>query len=193
VAASLSAWVAVGRTPALVLGRSQHALRPDTALRVRRRASGGGAVLTGPWMLRALLRLPRAHPLARGGPTALARWFGGLHLPWLRGLGIADADLYAGPFEDHWACFLGRGPGEVLVGDRKLVGIAQAWHRDRILLWSATLLEPSPWARLGEAFGQPEAADSLAAGTISARECVGGRVESEAWVGSLREVLAVQA
>jgi len=190
VPATPRAWVAVGRTPALVLGRSQHALRPDTSLRVRRRASGGGAVLVGPWMLRALLRLPRAHPLARGGPTALARWFGGLHLPWLRAQGITEPELYTGAFEDHWSCFLGRGPGEVLVRDRKLVGIAQAWHRDRILLWSATLLEPSPWARLGEAFGRPEAADSLAERTICAAECAGGRIDAQAWTGSLRAALS---
>lgn len=167
------AWTAVGRRPALVLGRSQHALQPATPMAVRRRASGGGVVLIGPWMLRSLVRVPTTHAAARDGPAPLARWTGNLHLQWLASLGLQGARLHEGRALNHWACFLGRGPGEILVDDRKLVGIAQAWHRGTAWVWSAVLLHPPPWALLGEAFGQSGTALELARQTVSLEECLG--------------------
>lgn len=184
-----AAWVAVGRRPALVLGRSQHGLRPATCLPVRRRASGGGAVLTGPWLLRSLVRLPLTEALAREGPGSLAHWVGGVHLRWLASLGLQDAELYGRPVQDHWACFLGRGPGEVVVQGRKLLGIAQAWHRGTAWAWSATLLQPPPWTLLCDALGQPEAAALLAQRTISMQECLGGPLDPVACERSLRAAL----
>lgn len=182
-------WVAAGRRQAIVLGRGQRDRPVASPLPVRRRASGGGAVLEGPWLLRVALRVPRDHPLAARGPVALARWTGGVHADWLQSLGV-PAHVHAGPTSEHWACFGGRGPGEVLVGERKLVGIAQAWHRSFIILQAATLLHPVPWALLCDAFLQPAAAPLLAAGTTSVEACLGTPLDATCWETSLRGALA---
>lgn len=180
-------WVDTGGRPALVLGRAQRRLVTGGPLPVRWRASGGGAVLAGPWLLRAALRLPRQHPALQRGPTAAAHWFGQIHLDWLRAQGIAGAALHTGALRSHWACFAGVGPGEVLVDGRKLAGVAQAWKRHSAILFSGTLLAPSPWPLLCEALRKPpEEAAALRAATISAQECLGAPVEAAAWAASLR-------
>lgn len=184
------AWALPGGRPAVVLGRSQHLLRVHTALPVRRRASGGGAVLAGPWLLPAAVRLPRDHPLLRSGPAALARWFGELHLQWLHAAGVTEARMHAGPAREHWACFGGCNVGEVTVDGRKLVGIAQAWRRSGVLVVAGTLLRPPPWAVLCEALGRPasEAAE-LAAATVTLRECSRGAHDVAARAAGLRVAL----
>jgi lipoate-protein ligase A len=175
---------------AVVLGRSQYALPTDAVLPVRRRASGGGAVLSGPWLLRSAVLLPAGHAVLGGGLVASARWFGALHLDWLRSQGIGNAELHEGPTVGHWACFAGRGPGEVLVGGRKIVGIAQVWHRRMVRLYAGTLLAPPPWPLLCVALRQPpEEAEALALATTSAFECLGHEVDGSAWADTLRDVL----
>ena len=149
------AGVALDERVSLVLGRAWRTFPVRPGIPVRLRASGGSAVLRGPWLLRAAVRLPPHHALLQGGPVAAARWLGGVHLQWLTGQGISHAQLYVGPTIDHWSCFAGRGPGEVLVGGRKIVGIAQAWRRHAVWLVSATLLTPPPWRLLCESMGHP--------------------------------------
>lgn len=186
------AWVLPGRAAAIVLGRSQHGTAAHTPLPVRLRASGGGAVLTGPWLLRAAVRLPPGHPVLRHGAAAAAAWFGQAHLDWLHRRGIRGARLYEGPVSDHWACFAGRGPGEIVVGERKLVGIAQAWRRSSVLLSSGVLLRAPPWELLCEALGQGAgAAATLAQGTVCAEECMGRAIDPAAWARSLQSALAL--
>lgn len=186
------AWVLADRAPAIVLGRGQRGLplRPSP-LPLRRRASGGGAVLVGPWLLCAALRLPRSHPGVRDGPAAAARWFGELHLHWLRDAGLDQARLYRGPARDHWACFAGRGPGEVMLGDRKLAGIAQCWRRGDVLLFAGTLLAPPPWSLLCDALGQPRGeADRLGADTVSLAECLPQAADPRRLAAALAAALA---
>lgn len=149
------AWAAVGARPCVVLGRAQHGWRTDGSLPVRRRATGGGAVLCGPWLLRVAVRWPRQHPLLVDGPAAAARWLGAVHLRWLHTLGLGGAALHTGPVRDHWSCFSGRGPGEVTVGGRKIVGIAQCWQRSSVLLSAGTLLSTPPWELLCASLGRP--------------------------------------
>jgi lipoate-protein ligase A len=174
----------------LVLGRAQRELPTDGNLPVRLRSSGGGAVLSGPWLLRAVVVLPRSHPLAQDGPVAAARWIGDVHRGWLREQGIAHAALHAGPTVGHWACFAGRGPGEVLIGDRKIVGIAQTWKRRHVLLSAATLLTPPPWNLLCQAMRQPaDEAAVLAARTVSAQDCVQRPIDPQSWTRSLLKAL----
>ena len=148
-------------------------------------------MLTGPWLLRSAVRLPRSHVLLRNGPAALALWLGGIHLDWLQDLGIADARLHRGPAREHWGCFGGRIGGEVLVGDRKITGIAQVWRRSGVLVSAGTLLHPPPWSLLCLALGRPasEAVEFVRA-TVSIRQCVAGSAQAQEWARSLRAVLA---
>lgn len=184
------AWALAGGKPAIVLGRSQHGLQVVPVLPVRRRASGGGAVLAGPWMLRAAVRLPRDHALVRHGPGTLARWIGRIHLGWLQAHGLAGAHLHEGPTQEHWACFAGRSAGEVLVGGRKLTGIAQAWQRSSVLATAGTLVYPPPWDALCDALGRPAAdAAELMDLTASLGECLEAAVDAAAWARSLKAAL----
>lgn len=127
--------VLVPDRPALVLGSTQpegtvhgeEARRHGLAL-VRRR-SGGGAVLVGPddplWVD---VDLPADDPLATVDVSASFGWLG---RAWADVLGAAghDAHVRRGAYDPgRWGariCFAGRGPGEVFVDGRKVVGIAQ--------------------------------------------------------------------
>lgn len=174
----------------MVLGRSQHTLQVTPVLPTRRRASGGGAVLAGPWLLRAAVRLPRGHVLLQHGPGSLARWMGRVHLGWFEAHGLHGACLYEGVGQDHWACFAGRSAGEVLVGDRKLTGIAQRWQRFAVLVSAGTLIDPPPWALLCDALARPASdARELAGATTSLSACRPCVVDTRAWAESLRTAL----
>jgi lipoate-protein ligase A len=175
-----------GRATIIVLGSSQRELWTDSGLPVRVRHSGGGAVLSGPWLLRAAVLLPRSHALVQHGPAAAARWYGEIHCRWLRAQGIGAAALYRGATIDHWACFPGRSAGEIVVGERKIVGIAQAWRGQTVLLSAGTLIAPAPWALLCEALRRaPDAAATLAALTINAQEHLRRPVDPRAWADDL--------
>ncbi len=184
------AGAALDEQVSLVLGRAWHGFAVRPGVPVQRRASGGSAVLRGPWMLRAGVRLPPHHALLHGGPVAAARWLGGVHLRWLASRGIGQARLHEGPTIDHWSCFAGRGPGEVLVDGRKIVGIAQAWRRHAVWLVSATLLAPPPWPLLCELMGYaPIEAAALDARAADARQCLGCAPDAQEWAASLRTAL----
>lgn len=179
-----------GGLPAIVLGRAQRNLPTDPVLPLRRRSGGGGAVLTGPWLLRAAVRLPPGHVLAGRGPVAAARWFGQVHQAWLQAQGITDTRLCDGPTVGHWACFAGQGPGEVMVGDRKMVGITQTWRQRAVLLAAGTLVSTPPWHLLCTALRRPrEEAGTLASVTVSAAACLGHDVDAGAWADALRHRL----
>jgi lipoate-protein ligase A len=165
-----------GRDPVIVLGRGQRELWPESTLpvrvRVRLRASGGGAVLVGPWLLRSTVVLPRTHAAAQG---------------------IVAAALYQGPTVEHWACFAGRVQGEVVLGHRKIVGIAQAWRKETVLLSAGTLLSPSPWALLCATLRRaPDEVASLAALTISVQDCLGHPIDSRDWANTLSGALRLE-
>lgn len=184
------AWTGIDARPSLSLGRSLPMPRTAAALPVRRRLSGGGAVLRGPWLLRAALRLSHGHGLLRGGPAQAARRFGQIHALWLRRMGLTEAACYEGPLQEHWSCFAGRVCGEVMVGQRKIVGIAQAWRRHAVLLSAGTLLSPVPWSMLAEAMGSRAAQDLHLLGptSVDASECL-GRLRPRFWAESLQSTL----
>lgn len=122
--------------PALVLGSTQ---RDDVADReacaqlgfdVVRRRSGGGAVLLVPGDVTWFdVIVPAGTDGWSDDVHVTMVWLGGHIVEALRALGAEGARVHDGRMiSTEWSrtvCFDGVGPGEVLVGDRKLVGISQ--------------------------------------------------------------------
>lgn len=116
---------------ALVLGSRQEPIRQRAAtsrgVEVARRRSGGGAVWLSPgeqvWID---VVLPAGDPLHRDDIRAAAVLVG---RAWVDALGPGDLSVWeeamTRPVASRSVCFAGVGPGEVLLGDRKLVGISQ--------------------------------------------------------------------
>ncbi|MCY4069024.1 MAG: hypothetical protein OXE79_07965 [Acidimicrobiaceae bacterium] len=132
--------------PGLVLGSIQKSETADAGLaasagvEVARRRSGGGSVLLLPekqvW---ADFFITPSDPLWHDDVALAAGWVGRLwrdalsrHLPERESRRLS---LHTGRAEaDRWGrlvCFAGRGPGEVLAGDRKVVGVSQRRSRHR--------------------------------------------------------------
>ncbi|HLG92799.1 MAG TPA: hypothetical protein VKY15_07455 [Acidimicrobiales bacterium] len=143
--------------PALVLGRAQpeeHVDRGRASARgveVARRPSGGGAVLVRPGeVLWADLGLERHDPLWSDLVDRAAAWVGGWWSAALADLGLGPLSVHRGPMASTpwsaWACFSGRGPGEVSLAGAKVVGIAQRRSPRRALFQCACLLAWEPWA-----------------------------------------------
>jgi lipoate---protein ligase len=190
--------------PAVVLGRSQQWLQASVrpvgtpgALPVVRRASGGGAVLVGPWMLGASVVLPPTHPLLGGEQVADGyRWLGDLFVAALAEHGVQAASMprerTRKAAEDlAWACFAGMSPWEVAVADRKLVGFAQRRSRHGVLIVAGALLDTVPWEILCAALERPGAlARDLAATTIDASEILGRPLPAELLANSVGRLMA---
>jgi lipoate-protein ligase A len=162
------------RVPGVVLGCSQTALRERLvaghalAGSVVQRGSGGGAVLTGPWMVSASVVLPPDHPLLGRSTLSSYRWLGALHAGLLRDAGIPayaippeEVRLRPGDARLKWACYGGLSPWEVVVGSRKIVGLAQLRRRTGVLMTSGTLIAPPDWTLLCGALGQAAADAAL--------------------------------
>jgi len=177
-------------SPGVVLGCSQRGLLSavDAAQRIgvplAGRQAGGGAVLTGPWMLSVSLVLPVTHSLALGGALVGYRRIGEAFAKVLRGIGIdahaltsdeARAAQQEGERADlQWACYGGLSPWEVVVGKRKIVGLAQVRRRTGVLVAAGLLLSRPDWAMLCKAVGKPIAdAAFLAERTSSCEEELG--------------------
>lgn len=125
---------------ALVLGSAQQHSTADLAattaagVAVVRRRSGGGAVYVAParsvWV--DVVLPPHDRRWSKDVRDATF-WLGGAWQRALDGLGL-ETRLHRGGLEQTpWGrlvCFAALGPGEVLVGDRKVVGISQRRTRD---------------------------------------------------------------
>jgi lipoate---protein ligase len=154
-------WVLDATGPAVVLGSTQRDDVVDAGsaraagVDVVRRRSGGGAVWVAPgdphWVD---VIVPRGHalwsddvgraflPIGRAWQQALASvGLGGTHLH--------EAALACGPLGGT-VCFAGRGPGEVLIGDAKVVGISQRRTRAGARFQCAVPVrwDPAPLAAL---------------------------------------------
>ena len=147
-------WYEVTR-PALVLGSAQRDEVVDTeacaaaGVDVVRRRSGGGVVLLVPgeslWLD---VVVPRADPLWDDDVARAMWWLGDVWCEALAAIGVADAHVHRGPLmHTPWSrlvCFDGIGAGEVLVGERKAVGIRQRRTRGWLRLQSSVHLAWRP-------------------------------------------------
>jgi lipoate-protein ligase A len=152
-------------SPAVVLGRGQPgsaellARAERERLAVVSRASGGGAVMAGPWMLSVTLLLPAVHPLARASLPAGYRAVGESCRRALQRVRVpaesardpaAIAVAPPAPGDAvHWACFGNLSHGELEApGGGKILGIAQVRRRDAIAVCIGVLLGRPDWETL---------------------------------------------
>lgn len=192
--------------PAVVLGCSQRAtyehlqaLPGGPPLEVLLRESGGGAVLTGPWMLGLSLALPVGHVWLGQGLLESYRHLGWLCAEALDSAGVraqllpptaipsTQAELAARglPVLD-WACFGDLSPWEVVDAQgRKLVGLAQRRRQTGVLLVAGVLLTAPPWELLCEALGRSGDVGVLRNRTVSCEVWSGTASAREALVAAL--------
>ena len=132
-------WLCLAEKPALILGSTQDEsdVRVDVAvgsgIEIVRRRSGGGAVYVAPdesvWMD---ITISREDPLWQDDVSASMLWLGDVFVqalqPWVH------AETFRGTFHNghigRTVCFASAAPGEVFVGDNKLVGISQRRNRE---------------------------------------------------------------
>lgn len=148
-----------------------------------------GADLEGPWMLRACVRLPLA-PGTGVSAAQAARWVGAVHFRWLCQMGLRSASPYVGPVQPAWAAFSARGPGDVLVGTRKVCHVASAACGGDVLVVASTLLKPPAWSLLGAALGRTQQdLLELHERSLAVSMLLGQRVEAQTWAANLRDAL----
>jgi lipoate-protein ligase A len=192
------------RTSAVVLGCSQRALHDGVQQRIGGRAtllqreSGGGAVLTGPWLVSASVVLPPDHDWVRGGLVESYRRIAELHVAALQAMGVPARALP--PHEvaraneagavPRWACFGSLSPWELVNAEgRKLVGLAQRRRRNAVLLVAGTLIGRADWPLLCHAMGHPEDEAVLRQRTVCAEALAGRRIEPEQFASVLTQGL----
>jgi len=141
--------------PALVVGSAQGDEVVDrigaaaAGLSVVRRRSGGAAVVVGPGrLLWADVVLPAGDRLWANDVGVAPRWLGWCWARALEVVGVGPPAVHeAGLDRRRWGslvCFAGIGPGEVVIGDRKVVGISQRRTREGALFQCAALLRWDP-------------------------------------------------
>lgn len=153
------------------------AWRQPADVALLKRATGGGAVLSGPWMVSVSVVLPPDHDWVSGGALEAYRQLGRVHARVLAGLGIEtravppDGVHRANQvLEDgvSWACFGRLSPWELTdPAGRKLVGMAQRRQNNGVLLVAGTLCHPPDWPLLCDAMGFPGDAARLQRVTAS--------------------------
>lgn len=146
--------------PALLLGPGQPRGKIDSlacaeaGVTIHRRGSGGGAVLGDEMLLLLDLALPTQHPLYLANVSESYHWIGEAWAVALRSLGlapqtlsIAEARLDTQTRDPLLAdvCFGGFSPYEVVVGQRKVVGLAQVRRRVGALFQCGVYLHWEPW------------------------------------------------
>jgi lipoate---protein ligase len=141
--------------PALVLGSAQHLTDIDSAaaeragVEVVRRRSGGGAVLVGPGqVLWVDLVIRTGDPLWDQDVSRAAWWVGDAWAAAIDAAALGPGKVWKSAMKaSRWSslvCFAGVGPGEVLVGDQKVVGLSQRRTRHAALFQTAALLTWEP-------------------------------------------------
>lgn len=148
-------WILEPTQPAVVLGSTQPLAIVDAerarvaGVEVVRRRSGGGAVLVDPaavvWVD---VMVPTEDPLWDLDVGRAFHWLGRAWAGALADLRGVVAEVHEGPLrQTPWSaqvCFAGLGPGEVTVGDAKVVGMCQRRTRTGALFQCAALLSWEP-------------------------------------------------
>lgn len=192
--------------PAIVLGCSQRshqaavAERMPPGMELLVRPSGGGAVLTGPWMVSASVVLPLNHPWLKGRFADSYQGLGKVHVDVLAQLGIATRAL---PVDEvavanerigatvDWACYGSLAPWEVVdASGRKLVGLAQRRQRSGVLLVAGTLVTLPEWPLLCTALNQPGDVDAMLRRTVSCNHLSPQPPQAQEFASSLTTALA---
>jgi lipoate-protein ligase A len=190
-----------------VLGCSQRGLHEVVARRLGGQAelvvreTGGGAVLTGPWLVGASVVLPYGHAGVGDGLIESYRWLGQLHVDVLDEFGVLarvvpphelpQTDEADGVGTVGWACFGSLSPWEVVNAEgRKLVGLAQRRRQTGVLLVAGTLISAVDWSLLCAAMGQPQQEPLLRRRTVSVEEMMGRQPEPERFASALMQRLA---
>jgi lipoate-protein ligase A len=198
--------------PSLILGPGQKPAQVNLAaceaagVLVLNRQAGGTAVYAASGVLGLDIVLPAGHRLALSDVVEAYRWLGEVWVATARRLG-ADARLVsveearrAGSLARRYdqtlrlACFGTLSPYEVVVGDRKLVGLSQVRRRAGALFQAGIHLDfqPDELARV-LADGHPrDVAAALSSAAIGFREAARSQVEAEdvqdAFAASLRQM-----
>lgn len=135
-------WIHRVDRPALVLGSTQRAPLLDTesaeraGIEICQRRSGGGLVYVDPaTSLWIDVIVPRGHPLWSDDVGLAFDWVGQTWAAALAATGLpGPSRVHSGrlmhPDWGRVVCFAGLGPGEVVVGGRKVVGLSQRRTRE---------------------------------------------------------------
>lgn len=153
-------WVHRPSGPAVVLGSTQPESVVDRSaaaaagVEVVRRRSGGGAVLVEPGgVVWVDVVIPPGDPRWDDDVARASHWVGDAWARALEAVGVGDPVVHRGRLaETPWSslvCFAGLGPGEVRVGDAKVVGLAQRRTRAGARFQTAALLRWEPERLLG--------------------------------------------
>jgi lipoate-protein ligase A len=180
--ATRAVWVLEVERPALVLGSTQDegVVDPRVAttlgIEVARRRSGGGAVLLVPGEVAWLdVIVPHGDPLWHDDVSKAGVWLGQTWTATLADLGITGTTVHmerlaTGGALGRLVCFAAVGPGEVTLGQRKIVGVSQRRTRAAARFqcavyrrWAPELL--IPLLRLGDEASWPL---QVAAGGVGA-------------------------
>ncbi len=203
------------RRPALILGSSQRldeidwAMAEAAGVTMHKRRSGGGAVYADDGLLWLDIALPKDHRLHLPDMTQSYRWFGEvwaaalqeLGLP-VRVIGVPAARQLNGSLHPtvQRACYGGVSPYEVLVGDSKIVGLAQVRRRWGAVLQSGIYLRWQPDCISNLLLGSPqersERTPLLRDRAIGLHDVAGSTITIdtliEAWEHALASILGVK-
>jgi len=196
-------WYRSTRT-AVVLGRGQAldlAAHGGGAVEVVQRHSGGGAVLLTPDLLSLDVLVPAGHPLAAGAPGDVFLSVGHAWAAALRALGVPGPTVWEGagtadrrgtPRQQLLAavCYATPGRGEVLVGGRKIVGLAQRRRRPGALVQCGLLRRWEPGDLLA-ALGADPADAEIRAAAVGLDELLDPAPPDEAVVTAVSRALTV--
>lgn len=182
-------WVCIAPAARALVPRDHIlALPRPPLLAVRRSSCVQGAEFAGPWVLRSALRVSLEDPRALA-PAQGTRWLGALHARWLGYMGVHGLSVYDGRAVRHWASFVARAPGDVMLGERKVTSVAEARGAGETLLMASTLLQQPPWPLLCRAVGAPlrdlellDESAGTAATTLATQD-------PELWAAHLRRML----